>query len=79
MDDLTHPHYQGFSNPADTAMWAWIAGASIVVVIVTFLATAGSERQNLAANIPATTERPVQVPIAPAPITPNMVEDAGQI
>ena len=56
--------FRTFSNPADRATWAWIAGAVIVVVVLTFLALAGRDHPQVASgHDPAAPERALVPPI----------------
>jgi hypothetical protein len=67
--DVTGSEFRTFSNPADRTTWAWIAGAVIVAVVLTLLATAGSERPQVAAGDKASERAlvpPITQPTAPA-------------
>ena len=67
MHDLTHSYFRGFSNPADRTTWAWIAGAVIVAIVLTFLATAGRVDPRCclrrAANPPQQLVPPIMQPV----------------
>ena len=70
-NDFPRSEFRTFSNPADRTIWAWIAGAAIAAIVLTFLATIGSERPQITAgNEAAAPERalvpPITQPAAPA-------------
>jgi hypothetical protein len=76
MDDFIRPDHRGFSSPTDRTVWAWIAGAAIVAIVLTFLATAGSEHPKVAGDTDTVGQGQRVVPpiTQPTPLKPSDIE-----
>ena len=69
MDDLGRS--RGFNPPFDRSVWVWIMGAAVVSIALTYWATSGRERPQVAArDLPTVSEPLLPPPIAQPPAVP---------